>query len=530
MSRDRRGEANGEGLERESMLPYTEIIDNADRRWTFRLLERLRSSSLPGDELEKLIEALAWLSDPRSFTPLEEILTNLRQPAAIRKAAGAILRGLKYTALDVPEKTLRHWWEEGDLILRRHALLCMGHCCRDIILQVASNSQHELQAPALYRMEFFFDRPEHQDVKIAALAHPDPKVRETGAYVLLMDEPIKAERPLMALTSDAVPEVAAEACHTLRYYPSLRTLRCLHGRLNHPVETVRKEAVESFEDIRQTILHKLRSRQPHVVRCLQKWLQPLWDVLAFSDEELTPDNEDRPSLTRERIEYRIPSTELLSLLADPDVSPKALQGRLASIHWGGYDAGDRRQLRPALLRHKDQLVRAEAARCLAAWQDEEGLVTLLQDKNFGVRKTAMYYLSQLPPTSRVVELAWQHLGRTDTLGVHATETLGTFVHHAEPVLAVSRLANIASDIGQRESLRTAAVEHLVNLDAVAEIKGLVTVLTEPPTVTWALHIALLGAIREMDLPRPEIEHLRPVDNLHMQEAIAQFDEGTPNDV
>ena len=49
-------------------------------------------------------------------------------------------------------------------------------------------------------------------------------------------------------------------------------------------------------------------------------------------------------------------------------------------------------------------------------------------------------------------------------------------------------------------------------------------LLEPPAVTWALHIALLDAIADLGLPTPDIGHLREVDNLHVQEAVARLKE------
>jgi hypothetical protein len=33
-------------------------------------------------------------------------------------------------------------------------------------------------------MAFSFDLPEHEKIKVAALAHPDPRVRETAAAIL----------------------------------------------------------------------------------------------------------------------------------------------------------------------------------------------------------------------------------------------------------------------------------------------------------------------------------------------------------
>ena len=45
-------------------------------------------------------------------------------------------------------------------------------------------------------------------------------------------------------------------------------------------------------------------------------------------------------------------------------------------------------LRGVLLSHPDPLVREHAARCLVAWRDVDGLLTLAADANFAVRKAA----------------------------------------------------------------------------------------------------------------------------------------------
>jgi HEAT repeat protein len=287
------------------MIPYAAIAENADRRWTCRLLERLAAPDLPDNEVDELVAALEAVSDPRSLGPLEAILRDSDRPSRVREAAGSLLRGMQYLVPDVPEAKLLHWWSDGDAVLRLHALACMDRLdCPDIVLQVASDPTHELQAEALGRMMFFFDLPGHEAIKIAALAHPDPRVREAGATVLLWDEPVRAEGPLIQATGDPVPAVAAEAANTLQYYPSRNALRCLHGLLNHPAEKVREEAQESFEALRSEFLVRVSSRDRPVAAHIRSWLQPVWDLLAFTQEELRPEEDEGASAGRGRPERR----------------------------------------------------------------------------------------------------------------------------------------------------------------------------------------------------------------------------------
>jgi hypothetical protein len=504
-----------------TMIPYDDITEAADRSWTLRLLERLVAPDLPDKEVEDLVGALQAVSDQRSIGPLEAVVCDSAQPTRTREAASSVLRGMQFLVPDVPDARLRRWWRDGDAVLRRHALLSMdAFDCPDFVLAVASDPGHSFHADALGQMAVDFNLPGHEEVKIVALAHPDPRVRETAATILFWDEPVRAEGPLIEATRDPAPEVVVEACKTLMYYRSLRTAACLHGLLDHPEEQVRQEAEASFADIRHEFLLGLRSPEPHVVRHVRHWLEPIWGLLAFTAEELRPDRGHAlPAPTPGPGEPPL-LVKLLGMLADPGASPKALRESLWRIGWRGYTVEERGRIRPVLLGHADPLVREEAALAFEAWQDADGLLALVRDDDFGVRKAAMYRLGQLPPTPGVAELGWEHLHRPDALGVHATETLGTFVRHAEPAVAVRRLGVIAGDHGRREELRVAAVHHLANLGAGEEMGQLVGVLHEPPTVTWALHLAMLDAIMRLGLPRPDLRHLWDVDNFYVQEAVA----------
>src|SRR5262245_22565605 len=289
------------------MIPYDQITETADRRWTFRLLDRLVAHDLSEGELDDLVGALQAVSDPRSFGPLEAVLCNTERPALIRNAAGSVLRGLHHVALDFPADKLRRWWLEGDTVLRRISLLFMdGIRCPDIVVKVAADPMHPLQTDALDRMDFWFDLPRHEAIKIAGLSHPDPKVRAAAAYVLLWDEPVAAEGPLIEATRDRVPEGAAEAANTLAYYPSLRVVSRLHELLHHASGKVREEAEESFHSIRYELLNRLCGKDWMVAEHVRRWLRPVWDILAFTEEELTPEEDDVPSAQQEQPARAIP--------------------------------------------------------------------------------------------------------------------------------------------------------------------------------------------------------------------------------
>ncbi len=505
------------------MIPYAEITEKADRRWTARLVERLAGPELPEAELDALVGALQAVSDPRSFAPLEAILCDAGLPDGNRRGAGAALRGLDHTAIDIPAERLRRWWRDGDAVLRREALRFMsGIACPEIVLAVASDAAHPWQAEALGGMAFWFGRAEHQAVKIAGLSHPDREVRLAAAEVLLWEEPVAAEGALIAAANGPDAEVAREAANTLRYYPSRRVLRCLRGLLDHPDKSVRDQAAESFTEVRDEFERVLHRASPQDAAHLRAWMAPVWEILSFTEEELWP--EEGPEYRRDPPEARpvYALAEILALLADAGASPIILLERLRSADWSAYDEGERGILRPVLLGHADQFVREHAAGIFGGWQDAAALLTLLGDADFSVRKSAMYNLGELPPDRGLAVVALRHMGRGDVLGTHLNESFRAYVRHADRDEAVRRLAEWAADPAQEESLRSASVWQLERMGARAEIAALTHILAEPPAVTWSLHIAVLDALADFGLPPPLLHHLREVDNLGLQVVLAAF--------
>ena len=108
------------------MPPYAAITESADRRWTFRLLDRLSTSDLSDGERDDLVAALEAVSDRRAVPILERVLADRSRTAAVREAAGTVLRDMPDLDVDWPEAVLRGWWVGSDPVLRRHALLSMG--------------------------------------------------------------------------------------------------------------------------------------------------------------------------------------------------------------------------------------------------------------------------------------------------------------------------------------------------------------------------------------------------------------------
>jgi hypothetical protein len=503
------------------MIPYDEIIKTADRRWTTRMVTRLDATDVDDEELRSLRRALHGVSDSRSLIALKAILLDTSRPERIRVTVGAALRDMVYIDARESDATLRHWWDQGDEVLRREALHQMGGlACADIVRSVAADERHPWQADALDRMAFWFDRPADVLIKVRALTHPDELVRGTAAWVVLWDEPVAAEEPLIRLTTDAHPGVARQAIRSLRYFPSRRVLRVLHDLCSHPDGKFGELASESFDEIRGCIKGALRRDSAFIVARLRTWLAPVWDLLAFTDEDLAPAPPFTPG--PRPVPPSIPLKDLLTLLADPDTSPCQLSDALHATDWTVYTGAARSRLRRILLAHPDELVRERTPKALAAWGDAAGLLQLLADPSFGVRKSATFYLADLPPSPAIADAVWAYFEQRDCLGVHGTEALRTFANHADPASAIERLTPLATNRDENECLRVAALQHLIHFKATETLARLLPELVDPPTVTWAVHIELLEAIPTLELPAPDVRHLAQVDNLDLQVALAEL--------
>lgn len=510
------------------MSPYLEILKSADRAATSVLLARLCSDDLGADELERMIESLTTLSDPRSFDPLIALVEDPDRPADIRRAVGRALRNMEHSTVEVPEERIRGWWQAGDAVLREHALLSMdAHDCPDIVEAVASDPNHPMQADALGQMDFGFGSHRHQEIKIRALAHPDPEVRAAGARGLLWDEPIRGEGPLIRATNDPVPEVAIEAIVTLNYYHTRRALHCLEQHINHPDARVREEARTSYDEIRISIQAGLARGGVQVAERIRRWLGPMLEVLNFTEEELQPEPSNRSPRPREETVSPRTEAEILTRLENPDTSPVILSeviGDLLSLSpsdWG------RNRITPLLLNHFDPFVRQRTVSILTRWQDESGLLRLARDPSFAVRKSALYWLGDLPhPNPAIAELAWQYLQDPTLFASGLTEPLQTYVAHAPREEAVPRLVSIARNTTSREEIRSTAIWQLERLGATDELIGLLPLLSEEPQVSWSVHLAMLSAIKELKLPVPDLSRFEEVDHLEVQWALGELESAT----
>lgn len=506
----------GEG--QDAARAHERIREVVDRSWTPRLVERLVAPDVSAEELTELQRTLEYLEDARAVDPLARILEDRSLPDAVREVAGSVLRGSGM----LPAARVRAQWERGDALLKRHALRAMDRASADVIEPLARDPSHPLHREAIYAMEWGFEEPRFQALKVAALSHADPRVREAAADALAWDEPLCAEEPLHRAAGDPESAVAVAATSSLRYYLSQRTLVALAGRCarrGEPGET----AEQSFADVRGSFLSRFLHADAKVRDALTAWMRPVWDLLAFDDDELHPPPESLTTPTS-------PKREAVAAAAFIE-RYGALDGPWASKRYGmalvdpsAFTPEERDELRTFLLEHPDPAIRGEAASFFAAWDDHRSLFRLASDPVFFVAKSATYWLGRTRPNPFVAQWARAHLDAPLAVSTHGYETLATWVAHAEPDQAIPLLARMVLE-DERESLRCHAVHHLVRLRARDELGSLLPLLDEPPAVTWAVHVALLEACAELALalaPRRR-ERLRDVDHVDVQAALAPFE-------
>ena len=458
-----------------SSIPHEQIGDTGDRSWTLALLDVLGAASASEAERDEAVGTLSWLEDYRSIGPLTVMLEDHDLPDSIRHAAAQVL-------LDVDDSTMgerrRRWWEAGDPIEMEYALRQMKRSEADIIVAVAGDDHHPLQRVALVGMAFDFDEPEHQPVKIRALAHPDAEVRDAAAFVLMWDEPVAAEEPLVCAASDPSSEVAVSAVSTLQYYRSRRVLRVLAELTESDDERVRAAALESFEENRSRFEYLATYGDPEQVMLLREWMEPVADLVRWPEEV-----QDRElySPSAEPAPIAMSESDLLALPADPDGEWRPKKEILRQVDWERYGAAERGRLAKALTGHPDPAVREIATEPLAVWSRSEELLVLTADPSSSVRKSAMYRLALVPRDPSLAEVAWDRM--LAGAGFVASEALRTYVAHADAREAKERLRELAFT-DRRESIRTQAIVCLTDPGCERELQSLVPLLREPPGVSW----------------------------------------------
>ncbi len=510
-------------------IPYDDINKKYDRAWTMRLLDRLVEPDVDEEELDSLSTSLGMLNDPRSHEALVAIVEDQTKSNAVRQAAAEALWHTTFA-----DERVMQWWENGESILQYLAINTMqGIRFRPIIEAITSDPDHPLLQYAIrFVMYENYTRPHDLDVKLQMLKHDNPKVQGAAAHSLVWDNPIIAEEALITLSHELDPEVATEAIFTLGYYYTQRSYKHLFKLRDHSNEDIRDAAIAASNEIRREFLHHLRydeNGQEHPFQAhILNWLSPIWDQLAFSQEELEAEMEPWQSSTHPPIENFDEAVETLKNL---DLGYIKLLNVLSQIKGLTQTPAQRSEVTTLLLEHLDPQVRWYASELFHVWEDQDSLLNLVSDIDPEVRQMAIGMLRSTPPFKpEIANLLWTILEETQDGNLTLYwAALDAYAAHENPQVAIPRLFDIAQNKKMVEEQRRAAIHGLFRLRANRELGDLMAILSEPPMLTWELHSQLLMFAKNLGIKIPSIKHLIDVDDLHLQIAIAPFldQESTP---
>lgn len=498
-----------------AVIDYEKVCAEEDRSWTPRLIEVVRSLEVSDAERDQALAALAHLEDPRSIAPLTDVVEDLASPEAVRDSVSKVLAGFDD---GTTSERRRAWWGTQEPVLMAHALRLMARTEADIVLPVAGDDAHPLQHLALLAMTWGFEEPQFQTVKIRALSHGSAEIRSTAAFVLMWDEPVAAEHPLLDAAVDASSEVAISAIETLQYYPSRRVLRALADlSATEKRDEVRATAVESLAFSRGRFEHVATHGSEKQKARVREWMRPVADIVGCSEAAAELQTLEWPAAAAR---VAVSERDLVALIAEADGRWAPKKQALRRVDWDRFATGERARLGDILVSHGDPGIREVAARALAAWGRSDLLLGLIADPCFAVRKSAMYELGHVPRDERLAAPAWEYmLGAAETT---AHEALQAYVTHAPAAEARERLRELAHS-DRRESIRARAVSSLVALEAASELESLIPLLRDAPDVTWAVHVAIIDGIRALGLTPPNLGGLAEVDNLDLIESIIALD-------
>ncbi len=474
------------------------------------------------EELEELADELMLADDPRAVASLDAIKRDRNELTPRREAAAWALRE-KLNAPTPREDELRADWASGDVVLQRDAILQMNHAQRDVLERVLDDRDHPLYADALSALTFGCDHPWAHARLIRALDDPSAEVRAIALSALFYCEPVAAIPKVIEAARASEPDVAIGAIETLAYFASLSAVAAVAQLRAETTGDVQKAAQRAFDDLRSAFVDELREGGPS----LRAWVQPVWSVLALTDEEIAP----RPSGVPEPKPSRPIDAWLTSFAAFRDrfgtlgLSRDDIQP-LYGIDWRVVPEPERASIGELLLRSPEARLRAHGAAACADWLDNRSSA-LLDDPCISVRKMAMWCLGRLPPREDLAALAWARFPAQH--GWPAREALEAAVALSTPSDAVPKARAIAADDRYEQSVRVYAIEHLGKASDRDGITALLPLLEGPPAGTWSIHIAILRGVSALALESPIPERLRDVDDLYVQAALSRLPTKTVGD-
>lgn len=501
------------------MIPHEEIRNKKDRSWTFKLLDLIENSA-PEDDLDDVCRTLGALDDPRAVRPLRSILEDFIRSDHIRRAA---CNAMNYMCTGCDAFDRRRWWNSGDSILRKVAIVEAKTSEADFLIPVASDPLHEFHWEAIRRLEYGFEEPEYQRLSIAALSHQNPDVREVAAHNLVWLEPIEAVDALLKTLLDPEDSVAEEALFSISYFRSRKVLSGL-AEASIAAQVTRRDEIgsvfggcqEDFEDA----YHRLNGES---LRYFQRWLKPIEELLDLNRtirnvESVAASMPKGHQDSNKR--FIQTASEIIEFFDDADGCWSEKESWKVNINWESICTSEREKLTDYFGGHTDHTVREIACEPLGLWDRGDVLRVFLSDTCTGVRKRSAYYLKKVTPNLSLAPFIWQTFEDVNSAGWCAGELLDAYVVHAPKDGLEDLLLDIALT-EKRTGRKQNAIFALWHLNAHTHIKRLFFLLGEPPLVNWSIHRLLVDYCVEQAIAVPNIFELSEVDDLPLQESLAK---------
>ena len=493
-------------------LDHEFIRTEEDRSFTPRLLDLILDAPTGSAEWTDSARTLACIEDYRSVGPLARFIEDRARPEEARREIARTLAGFDLTTTSAQRVT---WWRSGDGVLAEHGLRLMQRSEGDIVAAVAADRDHPLRAVAISTLEWGFEEPEFQELKVDGLRSDQPDVRVAAAYAAGWDEPLAAEPVLRDLLADNDPEVVKVTAYALQYFPSLTTLESLRSIATGDNSDLERQRAESESFLVGCIESELNRCDDAVRAALRPWCEAIG--FEVRDEPIAQGSPQ----TR-------PEPEVLDPMAEPEAFEDAVDTTtgsflakaraLRSIRWSDIAASDRPGMVRRLAQHEDPEVRTVSTVALSRWNVAHVLLHLLQDDHAVVRKCAMYELANVEPDPHIADIAREQLGNVS--GIASGETLTTFARHAEPVDRAQFLFDLAV-VDPRGIVRESSVRLLAEAGEVQRLRRLMRLLDNPPEVNWSFHLALLNT-DAVTVANPErLADLAAVDNVYIAAAATR---------
>lgn len=501
------------------MFPHEDIRREGDRTWTNKLLEALGVNDSE-KELENISETIEVLDDFRAEGPLLEIME--RSDLILRRsAASSALVGMNAA---VTGDSIRKWWESGDEVLRRHALLSCRQSEADIIIPVASNPLHGLYGAAIAGMEFGFEKPMYQNLMIRALDHASSEVRRDAARGLLWCQPLSAQGDLLRLSTGNSTGAAFSAIETLAWYESQEVLRFANEQSRNGIESRREAFANCFYWLAKEFENELSRLEGSERQFMTDWMAPIANLLKPNSEITNVDTSGCNSKgAAKHVKRMISVREALAIFtkvkgAEPRWYPDVLQ-----VDWVSFKNDDRKVLCDFFEHHQDPSVREVGCSIIMAFDETDALLRLLDDRYASVRCAALHNLKLVPPHPQAGAKLMEFFSRLENSEGATADALGClFVHSSKDLQFADFLLSVASET-QSENVRLSAMSHLSRMKSFNHLQSLVGLLEDEPLLTWRIHEFLLEEETvNLSMRRRRISELKSIDYLSLQISLAKY--------